>query len=118
MPRIDHDPHQTPASRHEGPCLANISRVFPASLLVSLALCLLPGCGKGDDLTPPTYSPDQAAKLAMAEYDTNQDGYLDAKELERCPAMKNSLDSIDTNGDHRLSAEEISARVRTYADSH
>jgi len=82
-----------------------------------LALWLLCGCGKGDDLTAPSYSPDKAAQQAMAEYDANHDGYLDAKELERCPALKNSLDSMDTNGDHRLSAEEITARIRAYQTS-
>ncbi len=82
-----------------------------------LASSLLPGCSGGDNLTFPTYSPDESAKQAMAEYDTNHDGFLDAKELERCPALKNGLDSMDTDGNHRLSAEEIAARIQVYQDS-
>jgi len=100
---------------------SRLARASPAGwltlLLVSVALCLLPGCGVGDNLTPPSYSPDEAAKQALAEYDSNHDGYLDAKELERCPALKNSLASIDKNGDHRLSTEEIVERIQIYADS-
>src|SRR5260370_42096975 len=84
---------------------------------MSLVLCLLPGCGGSDDLTPPTYSPDRSAEQAMAEYDTNHDGYLDLKELERCPGLKNSLESMDTNGDKRLSIDEIAARIRIYQQS-
>ena len=57
------------------------------------------------------------AQDAMAEYDTNHDGFLDAKELERCPALKGSLVSIDKDGDHRLSADEIAERIRSYAES-
>jgi hypothetical protein len=88
-----------------------------AVLAASLALCLLPGCGGGDELTLPVYTPDASAKQALAEYDTNHDGYLDTKELERCPALKNSLDTIDENGDQRLSVEEIAGRIQIYQES-
>ena len=94
-------------------------RDFPAGrptlFLVCLAVGMLPGCAGGEK--GPSYAADQSAQQALAEYDTNHDGFLDAKELERCPALKNSLDSIDTNGDHRLSAEEIAARIQVYQDS-
>jgi hypothetical protein len=89
----------------------------PTLLLVSLALGMLPGCSAGDKLTLPTYSPEEAAKQVMAEYDTNHDGYLDAKELERCPSLKHSLESMDKNGDKRLSADEIAGRIQVYTDS-
>jgi len=88
--------------------------IGPALLLVGL----LSGCGVGGDtLTAPTYSPDTAAQQAINEYDANKDGLLDAKELERCPSLKQALDSIDRNGDKRLSAEEIAARIQSYQDS-
>jgi hypothetical protein len=84
---------------------------------MSLALGLLPGCGGTDALIPPSYSPERMAQDALTEFDTNHDGYLDAKELERCPALKASLVSMDQDGDHRLSAEEIAARIRIYQES-
>jgi hypothetical protein len=49
----------------------------------------------------------------MAEYDTNHDGFLDEKELDRCPALKIGLDSVD----RRVRAEEIAARIQVYRDS-
>jgi hypothetical protein len=102
----------------KGECSARVSPVaWRTLLLVSLALCPLSGCAGGDGLTAPTYSPDQAAQEAMTQYDTNHDGFLDAKELERCPALKQGLDTIDKNGDHRLNAEEIAGRIQIYQDS-
>jgi hypothetical protein len=53
----------------------------------------------------------------MAEYDTNRDGYLDPKELERCPGLNSCWKSLDTDGDGRLSASEIEDRLVTYRDS-
>jgi hypothetical protein len=94
-----------------------LARVSAAAWPAFVLLSLLSGCGASDTLTMPTYSPDQAAQQAMAEYDTNHDGFLDAKELERCPALKHSLDAIDKNGDHRLSAEEIAARIQVFQES-
>ena len=44
------------------------------------------GCGNS---VPPRVLPDlpdaSAASKAMELYDTNHDGFLDAKELEKCP---------------------------------
>jgi hypothetical protein len=87
------------------------------SIIVCFALSLLSGCSGRDSLALPRYTPDESAKRAMAEYDTNHDGFLDAKELERCPALKSSLDAIDNDGNHRLTAEEIAARIQVYQDS-
>jgi hypothetical protein len=50
----------------------------------------------------------------MEEYDTNHDGRLDARELERCPALKNSLTRFDKDGDGSLSTEEIRTRLALY----
>jgi hypothetical protein len=65
----------------------------------------------------PPLAPAEAGKQALAEYDKNGDGLLDAKELESCPALKKSLKALDTNGDGRLSAQEIADRVQSYVDA-
>lgn len=89
----------------------------PVFALLALALSVLPGCGTGGDLKPPSFSPEAIAQDVLAQYDTNHDGYLDAKELERCPALKNSLQAMDKSGDKRLSADELAEHIRMYADS-
>src|SRR5438876_481057 len=63
-------------------------------------LFVLVGCSGGPSAVhAPTLSPEEAGRQALAEYDTNKDGFLDAKELERCPALKSSLKAIDKNRD-------------------
>jgi hypothetical protein len=81
-----------------------------------LTVPLLIGCsGSGAPrIEAPPLAPEEAARAALAEYDANQDGVLDAAELERCPALKNSLSIIDRDGDGRLSADEIAERLRAY----
>src|SRR5438445_13166155 len=75
-------------------------------------LCLCAGCsGRPSAVSAPSLSPEEAGRQALAEYDANRDGYLDAKELERCPALKDALKAVDKNGDKRISAEEIAERL-------
>jgi hypothetical protein len=61
--------------------------------------------------------PEEVGRQALAEYDTNHDGYLDAKELEGCPALKSCLAALDKDKDGRLSAAEIAGRVAFYQES-
>jgi hypothetical protein len=48
----------------------------------------------------------------MKHYDANHDGALDSSELSRCPALAAVRLTFDTDGDDRLSAEEITGGVR------
>ena len=75
-------------------------------------LCLLacwPGCSRQVALT--SISPSAAAQAAMAQYDTNKDGSLDAAELEKCPALKSALKAIDKDGNGRVSEQELTDRL-------
>lgn len=83
-------------------------------MLVGFALFCC-GCSRG--VTPPKLDPQAAAQEALTEYDANKDGYLDAGELRRCPALYDSLKSMDTDGDGKLSAEEIAARLEKIRES-
>jgi hypothetical protein len=83
---------------------------------VFVLLCAA-GCGGPAPVEAPGLDPDAAATQAMAAYDRNHDGYLDARELEACPALKSSLKGLDKDGDGRLSKEEIAERLREFEDS-
>jgi hypothetical protein len=86
------------------------------SLLLVLVLASCSGRG-GSRIKPPALSPAAAAEQAMATYDTNKDGFLDAKELEKCPALLAALDDLDKNKDKKLSASEIEAELADMRDS-
>lgn len=78
----------------------------------SACLFSLTGCGGSPTRVP--LDPEAVAQRALAEYDKNKDGKLDASELERCPALKTALMVADTNKDGCLDAEEIAERIRKY----
>lgn len=96
--------------------LAGRSRPARAlSLLAGCALLLPAGCTERR-VTPPPVSPEEAAKQALAEYDKNGDGGIDAAEAERCPALRSSFRALDKNGDGKLSAQEIADRIASYRE--
>jgi hypothetical protein len=73
--------------------------------------------GRPELITAPSFSPRQAAEAAMADYDTNKDGKLDSQELKRCPALAYALKSIDKDGDGKISLEELTERLDSFAAS-
>jgi hypothetical protein len=57
------------------------------------------------------------ADAAMKQSDTNGDGLLDAKELAAAPGLKAAAEAeagADTNGDAKLSRDEIKSRIAYY----
>jgi EF hand len=100
------------------PTAAGARRCWPAAprWVVVAALGLLAGGCSGGDPNVPKISPRDAANQALAEYDANKDGALDAKELEACPAMLGSLKRLDKNGDGRVTVDEIADRLSFFKD--
>jgi hypothetical protein len=92
-------------------------RTWSAWTLLFVAMAA--GCNPsgGARVEPPSWSPAAAARDALALYDTNKDGVLDAAELEKCPVLKVNLSRYDANGDGKLSADEIAARLQVLRDS-
>jgi hypothetical protein len=90
-------------------------RVFGAALALVFSLAFV-GCGSPGVPTI-SFSPDGAAREAMALYDTNKDGKLDAGELKKCTALAVALSELDKNGDKCIDADEIAARISFYATS-
>ena len=87
--------------------------------LIVLGIAAAAGCGPNSRkrIVAPAMSPSSAAADAMALYDVNKDGFLDAAELEKCPALKVNLKKYDTNGDGRISADEIVSRLQKFRES-
>jgi hypothetical protein len=97
--------------------MRTLLRAIPAIAGLSLALGL--GCCRSatvpPDAPPPEYDSAAIARAAVQRYDRNSNGTIEGSELTACPALKSALSQIDTNGDQRLSAEELRARVALYA---
>lgn len=74
---------------------------------VVTALLAAVGCGGGG--TP--VAPASAGAEALAIYDANKDGTLDAKELEACPALHSLAAKLKAS---KLTADDITARLATY----
>ena len=90
-------------------------------LLVPYALTLVVavsvGCSRAA-VKAPKFSPAVAARQALAEFDADKDGSLDANELAKCPGLLAAKSAIDQDKDGRLSESEIVARLRAYQGSH
>jgi hypothetical protein len=83
-----------------------------------LALLALGGCSSSPTrVKPPAIDPRQAAQQALAEYDTNGNGFIDGDELKKSPALMSALKDIDKNGDGKISAEEITQRIEAWQAS-
>jgi hypothetical protein len=88
------------------------------TLLLIASVIVLCGCSGGS--LPRVYpdKPDsRAGERAIELYDANKDGFLDAKELEKVPGLKAAMQKVDADKDGKISAAEISARIKSWADS-
>jgi len=81
-----------------------------------MTFVLTVGCF-GPSVSPPNYSPTASADAAMSEYDSNKDGKIDQKELERSPALKNSLDDLDLDKDKAIGRDELVKRLTEFSNS-
>ena len=92
----------------------SVFQFLPATVLLLCAGCY---SGTPDRVNPPDVDPGGAAKKAMDQYDTNNDGQLSAEELVACPAILKDLEFFDANSDGNVSDDEIKARIQSWHDS-
>lgn len=88
-----------------------------AGLAAGLALLALMTGGCTGDLPVPSFAPDAMSRQALADYDSNQDGFIDETEVQKSPGLRSCFRSLDKDGDRRLSAGEIADRLRLYLES-
>ena len=81
------------------------------TVLLSVPLLALCGCGGSPGATLESYDPPTAAAKAIEIYDSNSDGKLGPEELKKSPALLASFRRLDTNRDGALIADEIQARL-------
>src|SRR5438309_11978253 len=88
-----------------------------ASLAIALSFAVA-GCSRGPARTlAPEIDADAAAQQAIAMYDTNGDGAISGKELDKCPGIKDALEHYDIKHDGKIMAAAIAARIREWQES-
>ena len=68
-------------------------------------------------IVAPKIDAEAAGKEAMKLFDTNKDGKISGKELDKCPGLKAAIDNIDPSGKEEITAEKITARIKRWLDS-
>jgi hypothetical protein len=85
-------------------------------MVLAAAFMVASGCGySGPPRTYPDRPDPRAGENAIKLYDTDKDGFLDAKELEQVPGLKAAIKQVDLDKDGKISAAEISARIQAWA---
>jgi hypothetical protein len=80
-------------------------------LLLGAELLATAGCSAGSSVQTLDVDPQAASEYAMEHYDANGDGALEASELSRFPPLAAVRLTFDTDGDDRLSSNEIADGV-------
>jgi hypothetical protein len=86
-------------------------------ILVGLALACLVGCSHEGYPAPSRFDAEGAGRAAIVEYDTNGDGKISGRELNRCPGVKAAINQIDPSGNGEVTSETITARLRAWEKS-
>lgn len=82
----------------------------PAILSLGLA-----SCNSGPKrIEQPYIDASAAGAAAMELYDTNHDGAIASDELKNAPSLAAALANLDKDGDGRVTAEEVTERVRAW----
>lgn len=88
------------------------------AVLVALVALGVGGCTWGTKrFEPPSISASGAASEAIKLYDTDGDGFLAGAELDKVPGLKAAIETVDTDKDGKVSAEEIAARITAWKAS-
>ena len=74
------------------------------------------GCS-GSRIKAPKFDPAEAARQAIAEFDANHDGVLDAEELAKCPSLLAAQASIPKDAEGHVTQSAIAGRLKAHQTS-
>jgi hypothetical protein len=73
---------------------------------------LLGGCRfSSSTIEVPEWDPAAAADRALSEYDTNGDRKLSREELKKSPGLLSAIDAFDQDGDRSISGDELTSKL-------
>lgn len=74
---------------------------------------LLGGCGFSSvSMEMPELDPATAADRALSEHDSNGDGKLSREELKKCPGLLSAIADFDRDRDRSISGDELRAKLQ------
>ncbi len=74
---------------------------------------LLAGCDRAPaGIALPEWDPASATDRALAEYDSNGDHKLSRDELKKCPGLLSARDRFDQDGDGSISGDELKSKLQ------
>lgn len=89
-----------------------------AALMLLASATLIVGCmGAKGRVEAPELDPPSMAQGAMDLCDSNTDGFIDKTEVKQSPALNFALDDIDTDGDKKISHDELLDRFTIYKET-
>lgn len=87
-------------------------------VVVCAAMSTSGGCSNGPArIHPPAIDASAAGQGAIDQYDANKDGAISGDELDKAPALKAAIRKIDADGDRKLTAGEVTDRIKQWQDS-
>ncbi|RIK70001.1 MAG: hypothetical protein DCC67_20970 [Planctomycetota bacterium] len=94
-----------------------VKRALLALAVVAGALPLCGGCSsRPATIAPVDVDPDEASRLALEQYDKDDDGLLRDSELAAVPGIAKYKKLYDQDADGAVSAEEIAARLELWSE--
>jgi hypothetical protein len=96
-----------------------MNNVWPSVFLALPAAMglIVAGCNRAASRVHPDLPEPQAGAAAIKLHDANQDGVLAGTELDQIPGLKAALAQVDSNQDSSVTADEIDARIQSWANS-
>ena len=89
----------------------------PLFTFLTCAALLSAGCSKTPPrVEAPGWNPRKLTDQLFTQADTDQDGHLTDEELKSVASVRSSLPRIDSDGDGKLSQDEVEARFRLYRE--
>ena len=84
---------------------------------IGLATVASLGCSNGLGRVPQSDYSASAGADAVKSYDDDGDGAIGGTEFDQVPSLRAALAQVDTNGDKRVTAQEIDVRIQKWRDT-
>ena len=86
-------------------------------VLAVILFVVVAGCDRTPKIARAQYDPEKSANEAMAIYDADKNGKIDATEMKKSPALVHGLANIDSDRDQCIDETELKTALEAYRSS-